>query len=309
MKEFESLIDLIRNLPTHEDCRKFLEELRWQGQPICPHCHEQSERHYKLTSRGIFRGLYKCHKCRKRFTVTVGTMFEGSKIPLNNWFYAIYVFISHKKGISSHQLAEDIKVTQKTAWFMLERIRHNMKGMIKVNFGDETQIDETYVGGRNKGRVKNNQGRSLKTKVPVMGLISNGMARTFVVPNTKGTILKPIVKLFVKKGTTIVTDGWGGYKGLSKDYTHKVVDHGSGEYVRDSFHTNTIEGFWSQLKRGIFGIYHHISPKHLNNYCAEFEFRYNARNIDTHTRFLMFIISAYKRIHYKTIIRPRFAWE
>lgn len=301
MKQIKTILDLMRNLRTQDECREFLEEQRWHGEPLCPHCHEQSKHHYKLKSRGEFHGLYKCYKCRKRFTVTVGTMFEGSHIPLDKWFYVIYHFLSHKKGISSTQFARDMGITQKTAWFMLGRIRHNMKNKVCVRFDDLTQIDETYVGGRNKGRVKHNQGRSLKTKIPVVGLLSNGMARTFVVPNTKGEILRPLVRALVRKGSTIITDGWGGYKGLSKDYIHKVVDHGSGEYVRDSFHTNTIEGFWSLFKRGIFGIYHKVTPKHLEDYCGEFDFRYNTRTFDDMTRFVMFIESAYKRLKYATL--------
>lgn len=122
-----SLIDLLRNLQSEEDCRLFLENIRWHGVPVCPHCGSKSEEHYKLTNGGVFRGLYKCKDCRERFTVTVGTMFEGSHIPLQKWFIAIYVFLAHKKGISSTQLHKDIAVTQKTAWFMLSRIRYNIR--------------------------------------------------------------------------------------------------------------------------------------------------------------------------------------
>ena len=128
MKETKSFIDLIKVLNDRKSCREFLEEHRWHGEPICPHCHTESKDHYKLKARGEFYGLYKCQHCRKRFTVTVGTMFEGSNVPLEKWFYAIYIFLSHKKGISSVQLHKDIGVTQKTAWFMLNRIRHNFKG-------------------------------------------------------------------------------------------------------------------------------------------------------------------------------------
>lgn len=235
-------------------------------------------------------------------------MFEDSHIPLNKWFYATYVFLSHKKGISSIQLAKDIGVTQKTAWFMLGRIRHNMKDKIQVEFGNLTQIDETYIGGRNKGRVKHNRGRSLKTKIPVVGLVCNGKVRTFVVPNTKAAILKPLVRTLVEKGSTIITDGYYSYKGLCQDYDHKIVDHGSREYVRDSFHTNTIEGFWSHLKRGIEGVYHWVSKKYLMDYCGEFDFRYNTRTFDDMTRFVMFIESAYKRLKYGELTYPRYAW-
>lgn len=304
MKQIKTLLDLVQTLPDKKSCREFLEEQRWHGKPICPHCHTESPDHYRLKSNGEFNGLYKCKHCRKRFTVTVGTMFEGSNVPLDKWFGAIYIFLSHKKGISSTQLAKDIGVTQKTAWFILGRIRRNLKDKVGVQFDDMTQIDETYVGGKNKGRVKHNRGRSLKTKIPVVGFISDGMVRTFVVPNTKAEILKPLVRALVKKGSTIITDGYCSYKGLSKEYIHKIVDHGSGEYVRDSFHTNTIEGFWSQFKRGIIGIYHRVSHKHLDEYCAEFDFRYNTRTMSDMMRFLMFIISAYRRVRYGELTYP-----
>lgn len=294
----KSFIDLFNSLHDETSCREFLEYQRWHGEPICPHCHRQSKEHYRLKRQG----LYKCKSCRKTFSVTVGTMFEGSHIPLMKWFYAIYIFLSHKKGISSTQLAKDIGVTQKTAWFILERIRHELHGKFIATFNDMTQVDETYVGGKNKGRVKNAQGRSLKQKVPVVGLLSNGKVQTFVTPNTSGKILKAIIYKLVKEGTTIISDGWKGYVGLSAKYEHKVVDHGTGEYVKDGFHTNSIEGFWSHLKRGIMGIYHKVSKKHLFRYCDEFAFRYNTRNFSDVERFSLFVMSTYKRIRYHDLI-------
>lgn len=229
-------------------------------------------------------------------------MFEGSHVSLMKWFYAIYIFLSHKKGISSTQLAKDIGVTQKTAWFILERIRHELHGKFIATFNNLTQVDETYVGGKNKGRMKHVQGRSLKQKVPVVGLLSDGKVQTFVTPNTSGKILKAIIYKLVKEGTTIISDGWKGYVGLSAKYEHKVVDHGTGEYVKDGFHTNSIEGFWSHLKRGIMGIYHKVSKKHLFRYCDEFAFRYNTRSFSDVERFSLFVMSTYKRIRYHDLI-------
>lgn len=307
MQEIKSFIDILKLLNDKTSCREFLEKYRWQGDPVCPHCGDR-DKHYKLKSRGEFQGLYKCKCCRKRFTVLIGTMFEGSNVPLVKWFYAIYIFLSHKKGISSVQLSKDIGVTQKTAWFMLNRIRHNCKGKIPIDFDGETQIDETYVGGKNKNRVKKNQGRSLKTKTPVVGLISNGKAYTIVVPNTGGKVLKTIVRTLVKQGSTIVTDGWKGYNGLSSEYIHKVIEHSNGVYVKDGFHTNSIEGFWSHLKRGIIGVYHLVSPKHLSKYCDEFEFRYNTRDMSDGLRFTMFIATSYKRLKYKDLVKFEYAW-
>jgi transposase-like protein len=148
---FESLIDLIDTLQSEEDCRQYLENHLWEnGVPVCPHCGSISDKHYKLKQGGNFKGLYKCRDCKERFTVTVKTMFEGSHIPLKKWFLAIYIFLSHKKGISSVQLHKDLKVTQKTAWFMLSRIRNNMHDKAKPKFKDRTQVDETYVGGKTR---------------------------------------------------------------------------------------------------------------------------------------------------------------
>lgn len=305
MLQFESLIHLIDTLHTEEECRAHLEDVRWNGKPVCPHCGSISDRHYKLKIGGQFKGLYKCKDCRERFTVTVGTMFEGSNLPLKKWFLAIYMFLSHKKGISSVQLAKDIKVTQKTAWFMLNRMRHNLKSKSKPKFDKETQVDETYVGGKNRkgrGKKKKTQGRSLKIKVPVFGAISNGEVYTEVIPNAKGWTLKSIIYELVEKGTTIVSDGWQGYKGLACDYVHEVVDHSHGEYVKHGFHTNSIEGFWSQLKRGILGIYHLVTAKHLPKYCDEFAYRYNTRDISDGERFGRFITFADKRLRYCELI-------
>lgn len=302
MKELKSFIDLMRTFHDEKSCREFLEDIRWHGEPICPHCSYQTDEHYKLKISGEFKGLYKCRRCKKRFTVTIGTMFESSHVPLTKWFYALYIFLSHKKGISSMQLAKDINVTQKTAWFMLERIRFEMQDKVNVKFDDMTQVDETYVGGKNKKRIKHTQGRSLKIKTPVVGLLSNGQTYAMVVPNTGGKVLKTIINTLVKKGSTVITDGWRGYTGLSKDYIHKVVEHGIGEYVKDGFHTNSIEGFWSHLKRGILGIYHKVSSKHLMHYCSEFTFRYNTRELDDIQRFVMFLMSTYKRLKYKDLI-------
>lgn len=302
--EKKSFIQLLRTLKDERSCREFLEETRWKGEPVCPHCGSQDERHYKLKSRGQFNGLYKCRDCRSRFTVTVGTMFEGSHVSLQNWFYAIYIFLSHKKGISSVQLAKDIGVTQKTAWFILHRIRHNFESIFNIRFEKETQVDETYVGGKNRKRngVKGTQGRSLKKKTPVVGLLSDGGVYTIVVPDTGKKVLSTIIKAKVKKGSTIVSDGWRGYNGLKKNYDHKVVLHSEGEYVNPAgFHTNSIEGFWSHMKRGIIGIYHVVSPQYLSRYCDEFAFRYNTKGFSDELRFTQFLVSAFKRLKYQEL--------
>jgi transposase-like protein len=239
--------------------------------------------------------------------VTVGTMFESSHIPLHKWFMAIYTFSNHKKGISSMQLHKDLGVTQKTAWFILSRIRPTFANNIDFEFDGITQVDETYVGGKNKNRnkdkkIKNTQGRSLKTKVPVFGMLNEGLVYTQVVENTKGCTLKPIIKSKLKEGATLVTDGWVGYKGLDKYYKHKVIPHNKGQYKKGAYHTNSIEGFWSMLKRGIIGIYHVTSRKHLHKYCDEFAYRYNTRHMTDGQRFNLSLINADERLTYRDLI-------
>ena len=220
MATFHSLLQMIDTLHTEEDCRVYLENVRWNGEPVCPHCGSISAEHYKLTQNGEFKGLYKCKDCRKRFTVRQGTMFEGSNLPKKKWFYAIYLFLSHKKGISSCQLARDIDVTQKTAWFMLHRIRHNVKDD-DAHFDDMTQMDETYMGGKTRHHGKGTQGRSLKDKTPIFGMVSDGLVYAQAVPNVQRKTLFPIIEEKVRKGSTVITDELNVYDALDGSYDHK----------------------------------------------------------------------------------------
>ncbi len=260
--KFKSLPQILNHFKDKETCVKFLEEQRWGGKPICPKC--GCKKVYSI--EGGKR--YKCadKECYKKFSVTVGTVFENSKVPLNIWFAAIYLATAHKKGISSLQLHRDLGVTQKTAWFMLHRIREMLRQKAPTLLSGEVQADETFVGGKNKNRhvdkkIKESQGRSVKDKTPVFGLLSDGKVKTTVVPDTKATTLKPIIEDMVEKGSIVVTDEWGAYNGLKKDYQHEVVKHNEKQFMTNGFHTNSMEGFWSLLKRGIFGIYHSASPK------------------------------------------------
>lgn len=298
--KIKSLIHLTEFLQDERACREFLEDIRWQGEPICPHCGCQDEKHYKLKSGGEFKGLYKCRHCRKRFTILLKSMFEGTHIPLKSWFMVIYLFLSDKKGMSSVQISKYIGVTQKTAWFMLNRIRHNLKDKIIVQFKDVTQVDETFIGGKNRkrGGKKGTQGRSTKIKTPVMGLLSDGGIYMQVVPNTQAETLKPIIYNLVEEGSIIVSDEWHAYKGLSKYYIHKVVNHKRNEYVKDGFHVNGLEGAWGHLKRMLKTTYILASRKHLSKYCDEFVFRYNTKGFSDELRFTQFLASAYKRLKY-----------
>jgi len=190
---------------------------------------------------------------------------------------------------------------------MLSRIRNAFQPDRTGKFDGITQVDETFVGGKNQKkskekRTEKTQGRSTKTKTVVFGLLSNGIVTTEIVPNTKGKTLIAVIKDMVKEGSIVVSDGWVGYSSLHKYYTHKKIPHNEGLYVKDSFHTNSIEGFWSLLKRGILGIYHSVSPKHLQKYCDEFAFRYNTKDYKEGDRFNLALLTATERITYKALI-------
>lgn len=288
--KLNSFVEMLSALPDEKSCREYLEEKIWNGTPVCPHCGVVDINHYKLKVKGEFKGMYKCRSCRERFTVTLKTMFEGSHIPLRKWFIAIYIFSLHKKGVSSHQLASDLGITQKSAWFMLSRIRQAFAPKKKTGGKIDGAIscDETFIGGKNKNRhadkkVVESQGRSVKDKTPVFGIKHiGGDMHTHVVPDTKATTLKPIINEMMQDGSIVIMDEWLGYSNLSANYNHVVINHRDNEYVRGGFTTNNVENFWSLLKRGI---YHQVSPKHLHKYCDEFAFRFNARNASTNDKF------------------------
>jgi transposase-like protein len=286
--QFNSKLELVRYYSDENNCKALLAQQRWGANVSCPHCG-----HGKVytTARG-----YKCanKECYKKFTVISGTIFENTKIQLNKWFEAIFVISAHKKGISSHQLAKDIAVSQKTAWFILHRVREMLKEKNPTLLSGNIQIDESYVGPNFKNlhkskraKIKSKPGRGASLKTMVFGILQDdGKVINQVVADTKTTTLLPIMVDRVAKGSTIVTDGYHIYKRLSSDYNHVVVDHTRDIYVTaEGLHTNTIEGYWSQLKRGIYGIYHHVSAGHLNRYCDEFSFRYNSRKTTDVERF------------------------
>lgn len=304
--QFTNLKQLIQKFSDEKVCRAYLEAMMWKGTPTCPKC--KCKEAYKLGDGKT----YKCKnkECHKKFTVTVGTVFENTNIPLSTWFAAVYISASHKKGISSIQLGKDLGITQKTAWFMLHRIRKAFATNAPFMLTDVVEADETFVGGKNKNRhadkkVPQSQGRSFKDKTPVLGLLQRGGGgvRTFVVPNTKAETLKPLIQEMVTGGSIIISDEWESYNSISDEYKHVVINHSEGEHSRGAFDTNSIEGFWSLLKRGIYGIYHQVSRKHLQRYCEEFSHRYNSRNMKDADRFALSLSKIKGRLKFEDLIK------
>ena len=273
--------DLQNPIFTDENAaREALEATRWPDGVICPHC-GAVDRAGKVAGEKHRPGLYYCNDCKGQFTVTVGTVFERSKIPLTKWWLATYLLGSSKKGMSAHQLHRMLGVTYKTAWFMAHRVREAMNdGALPGGMGGSNkvvEIDETYVGGK----AANRKGKVPK-KAAVLSLVErDGKVRSFPIANVTAQTLRPIIVSHVNRASYIMTDDAPVYIALGREFGgHGSVNHSAEEYVRAQFwHTNTVENYFSILKRGIIGTYHHVSEGHLHRYCAEFDFRYNNRGI------------------------------
>lgn len=280
MNDKTNLFDFYQKFANEQSCLDYLEKIRWGDKSMCPHC--GSEKTYKFSSGKLF----KCGTCRKQFTVRIGTIFGDSKIPLQKWFMVVYLATSLKKGISSVQIHKYIGVTQKTAWFMLQRIRYAIEnGTYEKRLSEEVEMDETYVGGKG---AHNKRGRGAENKTPIIGLAQRkGEVRAQATVDTKRSTVTRIMRNSVTIGSTIYTDEYPVYKTLAQyGYEHQACNHAQKQYAIGNIHTNTIEGFWSHLKRGVDGVYHHVSGKHLNKYVKEYEYRYNTRGMNDLERFL-----------------------
>ena len=295
IQEFDSLFDLFEAIPDEQAAIDHFKAIRWKNGEFCPHCGHEKLYHF---SDGR---THKCAQCRQRFSIKVGSIFEDTKIPLRKWFAAIWLITSHKKGIASTQLAKDIKVTQKTAWFMLHRLRHAartrsfnrpLKGMV--------ESDEAMFGGKDKNKHAHRRGKD--AKVVVHGLLErDGELRAGKVVSLKD--VRRAVMANVEPGANLMTDEATIYRGLNRHFNHHTVNHSADEYSRWGWaHVNGLEGFWSLLKRQIYGIHHWVSAAHLGRYVDEAVWRYNRRKIEDGPRLNEFLSRTDGRLTYNALI-------
>lgn len=260
--------------------REHLERIRWPEGPYCSHCGATDKIYRLKVKRAKGREVLKCGHCKKQFSITTGTLFESSHVPLRVWLAAAYLMAASKKGISAHQLHRTLGVTYKTAWFMAHRIREAMADPVLVKLGGSgkvVEMDETYWG--NKKHQRGTPGYNKKMKI--FSLVERGGdVRSFHVSHVSGKTLKPIIREQVERDTVVMSDEQGAYYGLDKEFRgHGVVNHQKKEYSRGPISTNTIESYFAIMKRGLIGTYHHVGEQHLKRYLGEFDFKYNNRKV------------------------------
>jgi len=268
---------------TEDQAREYIEQIRWPDGPVCPHCGGTKTGGIAPNKdKKVRAGLYTCLSCMKQFTVTVDTVMADSHIPLRKWLIAFHLMTSSKKGASALQLQRNLGLgSYKSAWHLAHRIRLAMReGSICAPLQGVVEVDETYVGGKTR---EGKRGRGSERKTPVVALVErDGRVRSKPVERVNGKTLKAAIRENVHKDSTIMTDEWGAYFGIGKEFNggHEVVRHGKKEYVRGDAYTNTVESYFALLKRGVMGIFHHVSKHHLHRYCDEFSFRWNYRKVD-----------------------------
>lgn len=289
--------------------REWLEARIWPNGPVCPHC-GVIDQATLMQGKSHRPGLYQCNACREPFTVTVGTLYERSKVPLHKWLAATHLMMASKKGMSALQVGRMLGLSKKTSWFLCHRIRESLREINPDMLGGEgktVEIDESYVGGKEKNKHRNKRMKHSTGgagKEIVFALVERGgKVRSHHIPSVNAKTLRPILQAQIDAATYVMSDDGGAR--LGKEFARSAtVNHSIGEYVRGDVHTNTIEGFFSIMKRGIHGVYHHVSQQHLKRYLAEFDYRYNERSalgVDDAERMSKSIPGIVgKRLYYKT---------
>jgi transposase-like protein len=275
--------------------REKLESIRWPDGPFCPHCGSfeakrlpaQRGRPTKAHPEGAIRaGVIQCRDCRQQYSVTVGTVFESSKVPLHKWLLCNHLLVSSKKGMSAHQIGRMLGVTYKTAWFMCHRIREAMRNTDDTPFGSDggtVEVDETFIGKEPNHKQFSKARTGFHHKMKVLALVDrdSGRSKAFVIDYVAADVIRPIVYQNIVREARLMTDESPVYRRMKREFaSHGTVNHGAGEYVsrfNPELHTNTIEGYFSIFKRGMKGVYQHCAKKHLHRYLAEFDFRYSNR--------------------------------
>lgn len=281
----DTLMEVIKHFSDPATCVRFMAHLRWNDGPICPRC--ESPRLSFLTTRL----MWKCLECKKQFSVKVGTIFEDSAIGLDKWLCAMWLIANCKNGVSSYEIARDLKITQKSAWFLLHRIRYAMRTKSFMKLSGEVEVDESFIGGKARNMHKNKRdqkihGRGPDGKAIVFGMIERGgEVRAITVNTRKKTELQKTIRENIEAGSAIFSDELKSYDGLETDYEHAVINHAV-EYVNGNVHTNTMENFWSLLKRDLHGTYISVEPFHLARYIDEQAFRFNKRHTTDQDRFV-----------------------
>jgi transposase-like protein len=298
----KTLQEAIRYFSEPDVCTSFVASLRWPEGPVCAHC--GGREHSYLTTRRI----WKCKSCKRQFSVRTGTIFEDSPIPLDKWLTAIWLIANSKNGVSSYELGRALGLTQKSAWFLLHRIRLAMQTGSFARASGHVEVDETFIGGKARNmhvraRRAKITGTGGKDKAMVVGVLERGgRVRATVVGDRSARTLQAHVRANVEEGSDIYTDALGSYIGLDGDYTHEVVDHAV-RYVDGTVHTNGIENFWSLLKRALKGTYVSVEPYHLFRYLDERAFSFNERKSTDLGRFTLVLrMVTGKRVTYSELI-------
>lgn len=297
-----SLYEFFKQFPNEEAARQYFENKRWKAGAYCAHCGST-----KVVECKDHKPMpYRCNDCRKHFSVRTGTVLAESRLPLQKWLMAIYMMTTARKGIPSTQMARELGITQKSAWFLAQRIRETWLSSFNGDMGNTVEVDETYIGGKEKNKHANKKlraGRGAVGKQAVVGVLERG-GRVVAIPvqSTDRDTLQGIINATVQKGATVYTDEHRSYLNM-KGYNHEAVCHSVGEYVRNQAHTNGVESFWALLKRGYYGVYHNMSKQHLHRYVNEYCFRHNTADVSTMTFIEMTVEKMLnRRLTYKELI-------